>query len=108
MAIENTIAGSLLANYALIREYQFKILGEVFLNIKMNLMTLPGVKMEEIKYVESHPIALLQCKEYIYQNMNVQMNETYDTAGAAKNLSESLRKDLAIIAAEPCAEIYKL
>jgi len=109
MAIENTIAGSLLPNYALIREYKFKIIGEVFLNIKMNLMTLKNVNLDEISVVESHPIALQQCKEYIYENMpNAKMRESNDTAESAKDLRDSNDTHKAIIAAERCSELYDL
>ncbi len=109
MAIENTIAGSLLPNYALLREYRFRIIGEVYLNIKMNLMTIPGVNMEDIQVVESHPIALQQCKEFVYERIqNAVMRESNDTAESAKNLADSKDLNRGIIAAERCAEIYDL
>jgi prephenate dehydratase len=108
MAIENTIAGSLLPNYSLIREYQLKVVGEVYLNIKMNLMTIPGVELSKVEIVESHPIALQQCKEFVYENLEAVLSETYDTAGAARDLEISQRTDMAIIAGEDCASIYNL
>ncbi len=109
MAIENTIAGSLLPNYALIREYKFKIIGEVFLNIKMNLMALKNVTLTDVNVIESHPIALQQCKEFVYENIPyAKMKESNDTAESAKNLRDSKKTYKAIIAAERCAELYDL
>ncbi|RZL46760.1 MAG: prephenate dehydratase, partial [Pedobacter sp.] len=61
MAIENSIAGSLLPNYTLIRDYNFAVHGEVYLPIQLHLMALPGVKFEDIKFATSHPIAIRQC-----------------------------------------------
>ncbi len=64
MAIENSIAGSLLPNYTLLREYNFSIVGEVYLAIQLHLLALPGVKFKDIKYVQSHPIAIRQCSDF--------------------------------------------
>ncbi|MFN8889095.1 MAG: prephenate dehydratase domain-containing protein, partial [Cyclobacteriaceae bacterium] len=61
MAIENSIAGSILPNYFLLQEYHFSIIGEVYLPIHMHLLALPGVKLSDIKCVESHPMAIRQC-----------------------------------------------
>ncbi|MEX2335833.1 MAG: prephenate dehydratase [Fulvivirga sp.] len=108
MAIENTIAGSILGNYTLIREYGFYVLGEVFLNIKMHLMTLPGVALSSVEVVESHPIALQQCHEYLYQNLNVPLRESNDTAESARDLKKSGDTTKAVIASERCAELYSL
>ncbi|HKJ43478.1 MAG TPA: prephenate dehydratase domain-containing protein, partial [Sunxiuqinia sp.] len=65
MAIENSIAGSILQNYSLIRDYHLRIIGEIYIHIQMNLMMLPGAKSEDIKTIYSHPIAIRQCAEYI-------------------------------------------
>src|SRR5690606_41919989 len=65
MAIENSIAGSILPNYNLLRDYRFHIIGEVHLNIQQNLLVLPGVKIEDIKTVQSHPIANRQFNEFL-------------------------------------------
>ena len=64
MAIENSIAGSIIPNYALIDSLDLYIVGEYFININHQLMVLPGSKIEDIKYVSSHPMALLQCKRF--------------------------------------------
>lgn len=65
MAIENAIAGSILTNYSLLETEGFKIIGEVYLRIKMNLLALPGQTMESLTFVQSHPMALLQCEEFL-------------------------------------------
>lgn len=108
MAIENTIAGSLLPNYALLREFGFSVVGEVYLNIQLSLMVKPGIRLQDIRVVESHPIALQQCTEYLAENTQAELREAFDTAGAAEELSASGRVDTAVIAAEACAELYGL
>src|SRR5574339_600466 len=65
MAIENSIAGSILPNYFLLQSYHFSIIGELYLPIHMHLLALPGVKLEDIKTIESHPMAIRQCAEYL-------------------------------------------
>src|SRR5687768_754128 len=66
MAIENSIAGSILPNYFLLQSYHFSIIGELYLPIHMHLLVLPGVKVEDIKVIESHPMAIRQCAEFIH------------------------------------------
>src|SRR5690606_19453344 len=66
MAIENSIAGSILPNYFLLQQYHFSIVGELYLPIHMHLLALPGVKLADIKTIESHPMALRQCTEFIH------------------------------------------
>jgi len=65
MAIENSIAGSILQNYSLIRDYHLRIIGETYVHIQLNLMMLPGAKREDVKTIYSHPVAIRQCVEYI-------------------------------------------
>src|SRR5688572_32581391 len=72
MAIENSIAGSILPNYFLLQSYHFSIIGELYLPIHMHLLVLPGVKREDIKCIESHPMAIRQCAEFIYSLEGVQ------------------------------------
>ena len=67
MAIENTIAGSLLSNYILLNQSNLNITGEVFLRIRQNLMALPGQKIEQLREVHSHPIAIAQCQQFFKQ-----------------------------------------
>ncbi|HET7896873.1 MAG TPA: prephenate dehydratase domain-containing protein, partial [Flavisolibacter sp.] len=79
MAIENSIAGSILANYNLLHKSNLSIIGEVYLPIKQHLLVNPGVRMEDIKEVHSHPMAILQCMEYLTKH-NWKLVETEDTA----------------------------
>ncbi|MDD4144083.1 MAG: prephenate dehydratase [Prolixibacteraceae bacterium] len=109
MAIENSIAGSLLKNYQLIRDYHLRIIGEIFLHIQMNLMVVPGVKPGDIEDIYSHPIALQQCMEYIEKYYpHTELHEGMDTAGAAKLISESRYLNAAAIGNLRSAEIYQL
>ena len=79
MAIENSIAGSLIPNYSLIDENNLKIIGESYININHQLMVVPGVKIDDIKTISSHPMALLQCKDFL-KNSNKLILEDKDTA----------------------------
>lgn len=109
MAIENSIAGSLLKNYQLIRDYHLKIIGEIYLHIQMNLMAIEGVKPADITDIYSHPIALQQCMEYLEKYFpNVELHEGIDTAGAAKFISETRPMNAAAIGNLRSAELYKL
>lgn len=109
MAIENAIAGSLLENYGLLRDYHLKITGEIFLHIQMNLLVLPGVKKEDIVEIHSHPVAIKQCAEYIDATFGeISLDESFDTAGSAKNIAKNNLRNAACIANERSAEIYGL
>lgn len=109
MAIENSIAGSLLNNYQLIRDYHLRIIGEIYIHIQMNLLVNDGVKPEDIKDIHSHPIALRQCMEYIEHNYpNAQLHEKLDTAASSKLVSDKNLKDAASIANLRSAELYGL
>lgn len=109
MAIENTIAGSLLQNYAYLDEFKLKIIGEVYLRIRMNLMALPGVGLEEVKFVFSHPIALRQCGEYLDTlPRDVKIIEADDTAESAKRIAEERLTNSAAVAGEAAARMYGL
>jgi len=81
MAIENSIAGSILPNYNLLRDYRFHIIGEVHLIIQQNLLALPGVKLSDIKTVESHPIAIRHCDEFLSEYPERADKEGMDAAG---------------------------
>ena len=108
MAIENSIAGSLLPNYTLIREYNFAIVGEVYLPIQLHLMALPGVKFEDIKYATSHPIALRQCIDFLDEYPAIQVIESSDTAACAKRIRDEQLTDTVAIANSLAAELYGL
>ncbi len=109
MAIENSIAGSLLNNYQLIRDYHLRIIGEIYVHIQMNLMVEPGVKKKDITQIHSHPIALQQCMEYIEKYFpNAKLHEGLDTAASAKMISEEKPKNAAAIGNLRSAELYGL
>lgn len=108
MAIENSIAGSILPNYFLLQQYHFTILGEVYLPIRMHLMALPGVELSSIKVIESHPMAIRQCSDYLHQLPNIEIRESDDTAWSAKKIKEKKLLDTAAIANEQAAKKYGL
>jgi len=109
MAIENSIAGSLLKNYQLIRDYHLRIIGEIYVHIQMNLMVSPGVNPKDITHIYSHPIALQQSMEFIEKYYsNALLHEGMDTAGSAKLISEEKPGDAAAIANLRSAELYGL
>lgn len=108
MAIENSIAGSLLPNYSLLREYNFSIVGEVYLAIQLHLLALPGVKFDAIKYVQSHPIAIRQCSDFFEEFPHLQVVESSDTAACAKKIREENLTDTVAIANLLAAKLYNL
>ncbi|SIR09125.1 prephenate dehydratase [Maribacter ulvicola] len=108
MAIENSIAGSIIPNYALVNHNNLHIIGEYYLNIHHHLMVLKGQKIEDIKEVSSHPMALLQCKEYFRQYPHVKLVEDVDTAETAKRIQEQKLKHVAAIAPKVASELYEL
>ena len=108
MAIENSTAGSIIPNYALIDEYDVKIVGENYLEISHNLMALKEQSLAEIKEVHSHPMALLQCRDFFKKNPKIKLIEEKDTAHVAKKISEQKISGVAAIASESAAKIYNL
>jgi len=108
MAIENTIAGAILPNYALIDEYNLRIKGEYYLPIQHHLMALPGQKIEDIKEVWSHPMALLQCRKFFRSYPHIKLVEEKDTAQMAKIIHQKQLKGIAGIAGYEAADIYRL
>ena len=108
MAIENSIAGSILPNYFLLQEYHFSIIGEVYLPIHMHLLALPGVKLADIKNIESHPMAIRQCSDYLHRLNGVDIRESDDTALSAKRVKELNLKSTAAIANEYAAKKFGL
>ncbi|GAC1444226.1 MAG: prephenate dehydratase [Sediminibacterium sp.] len=107
MAIENSIAGSILPNYNLLQKSHLKVTGEVYLSISQNLLVNPGVKMEDIREVHSHPMAILQCLDFLEQN-NWKIVETEDTALSAKHVHQHRSKHAAAIASKLAAELFEL
>lgn len=108
MAIENSIAGPIIPNYALIDKNNLHIIGEHYLNIHQNLMALRGQKMEDIKEVHSHPMALLQCMDYLKQFPNVKLVEDKDTAETARRIQEKQLTGIAAIGSKTASEMYDL
>lgn len=108
MAIENTIAGAILPNYALIDDHHLSICGEHHLPIQHNLMVLNGQKIEEIKEVYSHPMALLQCHKFFKEYPHIKLIEDKDTAFVAKRIHDGQLKGVGAIASELAAETYDL
>jgi prephenate dehydratase len=107
MAIENSIAGSILANYNLLQKSNLKIAGEVYLQIKQNLLVNPGVKLEDIREVHSHTMALQQCYEFL-DKYKWKLVETDDTALSAKHIHQHKSKHIAAIASKLAAELFNL
>ena len=108
MAIENTIAGSLLNNYQLLNNSDLQITGEVFLRIRQNLMALPGQKIEDLKEVHSHPIAIIQCRPFFNKYPHIKLVSMEDTALSAKRIREGLLKGIGAIASSLAADRYKM
>ncbi|MBT3282136.1 MAG: prephenate dehydratase [Cryomorphaceae bacterium] len=108
MAIENSIAGSILPNYALIDEYNLSIIGEYSLSIDHNLMCLPNQNITEIKEVHSHPMALLQCSKFFSNYPHIKLIETEDTALYAKNIRDNKISGVGAIASLDASKIYTL
>lgn len=108
MAIENSIAGSILPNYFLLQEYHFQIIGELYIPIHMNLMALPGTKIGQLKTIESHPMAIRQCSDYLQRLKGIEIRESDDTALSAKRVGEKKLKGVAAIANEFAAKRFGL
>ena len=108
IAIENTIAGSLLQNYELIRESDLVVMGEQKLQISHSLAALPGESLETITEVNSHPIALMQCADYLNSLPRIKIVEEADTALCAKNIAENQLHGHAAICSSFAAELYGL
>ncbi len=108
MAIENSVAGSILPNYARLRDSKLRIVGEVYLHIEMNLMALPGSSIESIKEVHSHPMALLQCAAFFRKNGQMQLTESLDTALSAKEIADGGIVGRAAVGSKAASELYGL
>jgi prephenate dehydratase len=107
MAIENSIAGSILPNYNLLQKSNLYVSGEVYLQIDQHLMVNPGVKISDIKEVHSHPMALLQCTGYLNKHA-WRLVETEDTALSAKHVHQRKSKHIAAVAGPLAAELFGL
>ncbi|SNQ44403.1 prephenate dehydratase [Cellulophaga lytica] len=108
MAIENSIAGSIIPNYALVYNNDLHIIGEHYLNIHHHLMALEGQKIEDIQEVHSHPMALLQCKDFLKAYSHIKLVESVDTAETAQRIEKDNLKGIAAIAPKVASELYNL
>ncbi len=108
MAIENSIAGSILPNYNLLQKSSLTIVGEVYLQIGQHLLVNPGVALEDIREVQSHPMALLQCIDYLEKFPQWKLVETEDTALSAKHIHQHRSKYSAAIASKLAADLFQL
>src|SRR5690606_17652968 len=108
MAIENSIAGSILPNYALIDANKLHVIGEHYINVHQNLMALPGQRIEDIHEVYSHPMALLQCKEFFKKHPHIKLIEDKDTAEVAQRIQKQQLKHIAAIGSQLAAELFQL
>jgi prephenate dehydratase len=107
MAIENSIAGSILPNYSLLRNSELVIAGEIYLQIRQNLVVNPGITLKDIKEVHTHPMAILQCMDYLNQ-FDWKLIETEDTALSAKHIHQRKSKHIAGIASSLAASLFEL
>lgn len=108
MALENSIAGSIIPNYALIDNNNLHIIGEHYLNISMNLMALPGQTLADITEIHSHPMALLQCTNFFVQHPHIKLVESADTAESARYIREHNIRGIAAIGSAMAAEMFGL
>ena len=108
MAIENTLAGSLMANYDLLQTANLRITAEVYLRIRLNLMALPGTDLSELREVYSHPVALMQCREFFKAWPRIEVIEAIDTALSAREVMEKGDRTRGAIASAAAAELYGL
>lgn len=108
VAIENTIAGSLLQNHELLRQSNLRIIGEQHMYISHVICALPGQSLDELVEVNSHPMALMQCEQYLLRHPNLKMVEASDTAGSAQYIAENNIKGHAAICGKYAAQLYGL
>lgn len=104
--IENSLAGSIYKNYDLLSRYQLRIVRETNLLIRHVLISLPGVKFEDIKTVLSHPVALDQCEKFFERYPRLERKSAYDTSGSVKEIMEKRLACCAAIAGRGAAEYY--
>jgi len=108
MALENSIAGSIIPNYALINKFNLHVVGEHYLDIQHNLMALPNQKVADITEVYSHPMALLQCVDFFKEYPHIKLVEDKDTAEVAERIHKQQLKNVGAIASVMAADIFEL
>lgn len=108
LAIENTIAGSLLQNHELLRQSNLRVIGEHKMRITHSLAALPGQTIDQLTEVNSHPIALMQCEQFLRHHPNLKMIEKFDTAGSAREIADGHLMGHAAVCSEFAADLYGL
>ena len=108
MALENSIAGSIIPNYALIDKHNLHIVDEAYIRIEHQLMALPGTAIADIAEVASHPMALLQCKDFFATQPHIKLIEDTDTAEVAQRIADKQIRGLGAIASKTAAALYGL
>lgn len=108
MAIENSIAGSIIPNYALLDRHNLQIIGESYLNIEHNLMGLKGQSIADLEEVHSHPMALLQCKAFFSDYPHIRLVEAEDTADIARKINKEQLLGIGAIASVKASDIFDL
>jgi prephenate dehydratase len=108
MAIENSLAGSILPNYSLLQDSNMRIIGEIYLRIEQNLVALPGQTIDQIHEVYSHPMAILQCQDFFDNYPHIRLIESPDTALSAKDIRDNGLTGTGAIASKMAAEKYQL
>jgi len=108
MAIENSLAGSIIPNYNLIINTRMHIVGEIYLRIKQNLVALPGVGIDDLEEVYSHPMAILQCQDYFDRHSHIKLVESIDTALSAEEIATGGLRNTGAISSYLAAEKYGL
>jgi prephenate dehydratase len=108
MAIENSLAGSIIPNYNLIINTNMHITGEIFLRIKQNLVAMQGVELSQLKEVYSHPMAILQCQNYFDTHPQIRLIESMDTAMSAEEIAVNKLMDTGAISSKLAADKYGL
>ncbi|MDE5567932.1 MAG: prephenate dehydratase [Muribaculaceae bacterium] len=108
VAIENTIAGSLLQNHEMLRQSNLRIIGEHKKRISHVLAALPGQTIDSLTEVNSHPMALMQCEQFLRRHPNLKMIEHFDTAGSAKEIAENNLRGHAAVCGDYAAKLYGL
>lgn len=108
LAIENTIAGSILPNHELLRKSNLEIIGEHKMRISHVLAALPGETFDTLYEVNSHPMALMQCEQYLRTHPRMKMIEKFDTAGSAREIAEQSLRGHAAVCGEYAAGLYGL
>ena len=108
MAIENSLAGSIIPNYNLLRKNKVSIVGEVGLRVRMNVIAIPGTSIDQIKEIHSHQMALRQCATFFANHPQIKMVESFDTAGSVKEIADKKLDGIAAIASQQAAKEYEM